>query len=206
MMFDTHRNRVVLYGGRGASGALSDVHEWDGTTWTQRSTGGAAPLPHADHALVFDPASGHSVLFGGNDQASRPSSETWSYFVPCDAIGKGHATGSLMLACGTPPQIGTTLTLLFSNPSGTGSSGLMLAGGPCLPAPVTLTHPVLCTGSAFVWLAPVVVLPGADPAAFPLPVPALATLIGGTLCAQGFTAEAPGCARFTDGTAITLQP
>jgi hypothetical protein len=36
LTYDSHRERVVLFGGWGDSGALADVWEWDGRQWTRR--------------------------------------------------------------------------------------------------------------------------------------------------------------------------
>lgn len=76
MVFDTLRNRCVLFGGRLASGArVSDTWEWDGTTWSQVSNIG--PSPRSSMALAYDSARNRVVLFGGNDGAIR--GDTWEW-------------------------------------------------------------------------------------------------------------------------------
>jgi len=70
---DTHRQRVVMFGGAapgpGACGVeetalCEDTWEWDGADWRQRA-GGAGPCPRRDHALAYDAARRQVVLFGG---------------------------------------------------------------------------------------------------------------------------------------------
>jgi len=63
-VYDTARQRVVVFGGRDDMGTLlSDVWEWDGLTWSARLTGG--PLPRHMHALAYDSNRHRIVLFGG---------------------------------------------------------------------------------------------------------------------------------------------
>lgn len=67
MAFDSNRNVTVLFGGRDFNQfggvALGDTWEWDGTTWTLRSTTG--PAPRDSHAMCFDSARGVTVMTGG---------------------------------------------------------------------------------------------------------------------------------------------
>ncbi len=64
MAYDSTRERVVLFGGRGEAGALADTWEWDGSTWTER-TATAGPSSRYGHAVAYDGARGRVVLFGG---------------------------------------------------------------------------------------------------------------------------------------------
>jgi hypothetical protein len=67
MAFDASRGRVVLFGGRTDvyNSAFSDVWEFDGTGWTERSPAGAAPSARYDLTLAYDAARERVVLFGG---------------------------------------------------------------------------------------------------------------------------------------------
>lgn len=77
MVYDRHRQRVVLFGGyrlvEGKSFRLGDTWEWDGKIWQQVSTAG--PSPRNGAAMVYDTARRRVVLFGG----SGASGETWKW-------------------------------------------------------------------------------------------------------------------------------
>jgi hypothetical protein len=75
MAFDAARNRVVLFGGLDAIGALrNDTWEWNGTAWTQVATGG--PGGNFGQATAYDPVSGETLIFGG---AGSGSAQTWAW-------------------------------------------------------------------------------------------------------------------------------
>lgn len=78
MAYDSIRDRIVLFGGLGAT-QLGDTWEWDGTDWTQVADSG--PVPRSGHAMAFDPARGRTVLFGGPDPAFGGviDSGTWEW-------------------------------------------------------------------------------------------------------------------------------
>lgn len=57
---------LLLYGGLGAGGDLSDTWSFGGSSWTQRAApGGPGPLEQA--ALSYDPTLAVAVLYGGKD-------------------------------------------------------------------------------------------------------------------------------------------
>lgn len=76
MAFDTTRGVFVLFGGRNAQGLLGDTWEWNGTSWSCRSTFG--PTPRYGHDMAYDRARGVVVLFGGFDGVAY-SEETWEW-------------------------------------------------------------------------------------------------------------------------------
>jgi hypothetical protein len=63
MTYDSVNNRAVLFGGSTLSNRMGDTWEWNGTSWTQRSTSGPAAREGA--SMAFDSNRGVSVLFGG---------------------------------------------------------------------------------------------------------------------------------------------
>ena len=68
---------LLLYGGLGAGGDLSDTWSFGGTAWTQRTVaGGPGPLEQA--ALSYDPTLAVAVLYGGND-AGMLGSYLWEW-------------------------------------------------------------------------------------------------------------------------------
>ncbi len=69
MAFDASRGVTVLYGGFNprTGVAFEDTWEWDGSTWQLRSPGlpNAPGGARASHAMVHDPLSGQTLLYGG---------------------------------------------------------------------------------------------------------------------------------------------
>jgi hypothetical protein len=207
MAYDPIRRRVVVSGGRG-SATYTDAWEWDGTNWTPRAPA-TAPTARAGHAAAFDAARGRLVVFGGQDQAlSKEVSDVWEYFAPCDPIGPGHPGGGLAIACVTPPRVGTTFCVSFSDPPpmGTGASLLVIGAGACLSPPLPLAPPAVCA-PASLWTIPIVVLSGVgEPAQHCVALPPAPGLAGQAFCLQGAAFETGNCFRLTDGLAVTLQP
>jgi N-acetylneuraminic acid mutarotase len=67
-VFDSARNKFVLFGGCAASGSdYQDTWEWDPTTgkWTDRTSAAALPSARCQAAMVFEKWSGKILLFGG---------------------------------------------------------------------------------------------------------------------------------------------
>ncbi len=76
MVYDSHRERVVMFGGDFHT-QLADTWEWDGTTWAE-TTPASSPSPRTRAAMGYDPVRHRAVLFGGND-GSQSLSDTWEY-------------------------------------------------------------------------------------------------------------------------------
>lgn len=78
MVFDSNRNRTVLFGGLTASGYVNDTWEYDGITWKQISTL-QSPSPRDAYAAAFDTKRNVMVLFGGHRAGGAGMNETWEY-------------------------------------------------------------------------------------------------------------------------------
>jgi hypothetical protein len=77
--YDEKRNVLVVYGGRQTPAARCspETWEWDGETWSLRD---AKPPTACDHIrMVYDRASGESILFSGLDRLQGRVDETWSW-------------------------------------------------------------------------------------------------------------------------------
>ena len=84
MAYDSHRDRVVLFGGSEGFGktAFADTWESDGSKWTKLNVHG--PEPRSDFAMVYDSIHRKIVLFGGqqvkSDDAGRKDfGDTWTW-------------------------------------------------------------------------------------------------------------------------------
>jgi hypothetical protein len=121
MAFDSIRARAVVFGGYtyGSVGSNGDTWEWDGSTWSLRTTSG--PAARYLHAMSFDSARGQTVLFGGEGPTN--ASETWEW---------DGSTWSLRAASGPAPRIGHAMaydaarakTVLFGGDGGGGQNDL----------------------------------------------------------------------------------
>ena len=68
MAYDAARGNVVLFGGGGPPGFLSDTWTWNGSQWTQRFP--ASNPPGRDNSgVTYDVARAKVVLFGGYNGA-----------------------------------------------------------------------------------------------------------------------------------------
>jgi hypothetical protein len=68
MAYDTHRGRVVMFGGRGAGPEngdfqFNDTWEWDGLRWYFRTTNG--PPAQFDHHMAYDERRSVTIVYGG---------------------------------------------------------------------------------------------------------------------------------------------
>ena len=61
MVFDSARQRVVMFGGDSGAGYLNDTWEWDGTTWTQRVPATSPPAT-ALHYMAYDATRAVTVM------------------------------------------------------------------------------------------------------------------------------------------------
>jgi len=78
LVYDSNRQRIILFGGLGSSGYLSDTWEYDSTTWSQINTD-ASPQKRDAHAMVFDSYRSVTVLFGGYNSSGSRLNDTWEY-------------------------------------------------------------------------------------------------------------------------------
>lgn len=78
MAYDSRRDRVVLFGGflDNPTQINGETWEWDGATWSLRSSGGAIP-GLAYSMMAFDSDRGRTVLFGGRDANGNQRNDTW---------------------------------------------------------------------------------------------------------------------------------
>ncbi|HKQ50488.1 MAG TPA: kelch repeat-containing protein [Phycisphaerae bacterium] len=82
MAFDTGRRVTVLFGGfyfgeNFSEPLLGDTWEWNGSTWSLRTTSGPPSRRYA--AMAYDTARGVTVLFGGEKSSGSDLNDTWEW-------------------------------------------------------------------------------------------------------------------------------
>jgi N-acetylneuraminic acid mutarotase len=68
MAYDLTGGRMIMFGGQSSAGtSLDDTWAYDSAanTWTELEPSGAQPLARAGQVMVYDPASGRLIMFGG---------------------------------------------------------------------------------------------------------------------------------------------
>ena len=81
LAYDPTSARVILFGGLGASGVLSDTWSYHAKAWTNISaTVGSTPPQRVYPAMVTDSTDGEIVMTGGETGLGEPySSTTWVF-------------------------------------------------------------------------------------------------------------------------------
>ncbi|HXI03308.1 MAG TPA: kelch repeat-containing protein [Candidatus Saccharimonadales bacterium] len=79
VVFDTARDRLILFGGGACSLPVSygDTWEWDGTQWSER-TPATGPPDRWNPALAYDSLRGVTVMYAGSN-AARFYGDTWEW-------------------------------------------------------------------------------------------------------------------------------
>ena len=78
IVYDSDKNKIVLFGGRNGVASMNDTWEWDGTEWTQVADTG--PSVRAFQSMAYDSSEKAVVLFGGYEDYSIPATlfgDTW---------------------------------------------------------------------------------------------------------------------------------
>jgi Galactose oxidase, central domain len=94
MVYDERRQKTVLFGGRNTLGDLADTWEYDGLTKTWTRILESGPPPRANHAMAYDSARGHVVVYAG----ARETSDSFTYYgdtwiLPSRCIADFDCTG-----------------------------------------------------------------------------------------------------------------
>lgn len=77
MVYDEMRSEIVVFGGYSPNGTLGDTWVCRGGTWERRSVAG--PPARSRHGMVYDPAAGRTVLFGGLSANAGNLGDTWEW-------------------------------------------------------------------------------------------------------------------------------
>lgn len=97
MVYDASSGKVILFGGKGEAGNLSDTWTYDPAhkVWTDMSPSGRTPRARFGASMIFHADSGRILLFGGSRASSMPGSpggedydvlgDMWAYDVEANA-------------------------------------------------------------------------------------------------------------------------
>ena len=64
MVYDAATQSIVLFGGTGPGGVMSDTWVWNGSSWSQAPRG---PGQRYGQGMAYDPVHQQVVMFGGYD-------------------------------------------------------------------------------------------------------------------------------------------
>ena len=82
MVYDPGSGKVILFGGGDeANTAMNDLWAYDPAenVWAELHPAGDVPCARLGQAMVYNPASGKVILFGGMDQAMNNLNDLWAY-------------------------------------------------------------------------------------------------------------------------------
>jgi len=79
MVYDIHRDRIVIFGGHGEFYYNDDVWEFDGMNWKQVIPASFPPPWRSGHEMIYDSHRRRCVLFGGDDSTRPPFGDTWEW-------------------------------------------------------------------------------------------------------------------------------
>ena len=208
MVYDSQRNRVVMFGGADISNVLNDTWTWDGTSWTNLNLS-PAPSPREGHSMAYNSQTGSILVFGGFGAPPGPIliPDTWELASssPTSAVaasyGAGCGTTALAIApaTGALPVVGTTAVTEMDNiPPASLGAFVAIGWSNALAGPFPLPFSMAQYGmpgcdllqSAEIAASPAAAT-GPVTASYSLSIPNLADLIGAHLYLQGW-ANAPG--------------
>jgi hypothetical protein len=75
-VFDSLRQRTVVYGGTDGLALFADTWEFDGSAWSRRAVG--SPSGRSGNGLAYDSLRGVTVLFGG-DNGRSAKADLWEW-------------------------------------------------------------------------------------------------------------------------------
>ena len=102
MAYDRKRNVSVVFGGDTSDSSLSltdETWEYDGTSWTQKSSTGSTPDPRYYCNMTYSEERGTVLMYGGTDAAYSPMTDLWEWdgteWVELDTAGPAYRNASI---------------------------------------------------------------------------------------------------------------
>ena len=200
MVYDPARGVCVLHGGHGSFGNPTwDTWEFDGTSWTQTSSG--IPTNRFYQSMAMDTARRRPVMFGGADSVFSlgPVNETWEYGADYRSFGAGclGSNGVPALSGAGVPRLGSSFTANVTNLEPNATSALMALGlsnevAPFGPLPLNLTFAGLTGCNLYVSMEAAFPFQAAGGSgSWTLNIPTNPALFGARLFLQAFSLD-PG--------------
>ncbi|MBW3023150.1 hypothetical protein KY308_03535 [Candidatus Woesearchaeota archaeon] len=116
MVYDSARDRIVLFGGIVNATRKNDTWEYDGAQWTKINTANA-PSIRFGHMMVYDSRRNQTVLFGGQN-LSTSMNDTWEYNgTNWNKIATGESPKKISIGAMEYDSI-RNVTVLFGGSSG----------------------------------------------------------------------------------------
>ena len=84
---------IYLFGGNDGTTYFNDVWRFDGSDWTQVTTGGTSPTVRTHHALAYDSTNDMILLFGGRDATGTLLADTWELNLSNDTWSQDTSSG-----------------------------------------------------------------------------------------------------------------
>lgn len=126
VIYDAGRDRIVMWGGRGASPEDVWILTLSGTpTWSQVSALGTPPSARHGAAADYDPVRSQLVLFGGYDDAGVAQGDVWRLAL------NTSPTWTQIAPSGTPPVARAFSGFRYDPPR----DRFVVVGGECASAP-----------------------------------------------------------------------
>lgn len=85
LVYDARRDQYVMYGGCTSATAFDETwtvaidDQQFVATWTPQATSGTRPPGRCFATMVYDPATGNTLLFGGRDSLQNPKNDFWMW-------------------------------------------------------------------------------------------------------------------------------
>lgn len=119
-VFDPSSDRMIVFGGDGAGGALNDVWVLEnasgsgGTpTWTELQPTGSPPAARFYHSAVYDPTSKRMIVFGGGNLHFPAATYYDDVWVLTNANGLGGTAAWIQLTPGGSPGARTLHSAVY---------------------------------------------------------------------------------------------
>ena len=95
LVYDPYTGEMIMFGGYDANGKFGDTWAYSlaTNTWTDLSPAGDVPSGRDRHSMVYDPATGKMILFGGWD-GDYELDDTWAYDPPTNTWAEITTVGT----------------------------------------------------------------------------------------------------------------
>ncbi|MCP4420834.1 MAG: hypothetical protein GY805_29845, partial [Chloroflexi bacterium] len=90
---DGINTEIYLFGGNDGTTYYDDVWRYDGTDWSQVTTGGSPPPARTHHAIAYDSVNDEILLFGGRNATGTLLADSWELDLSNDTWTQSGSSG-----------------------------------------------------------------------------------------------------------------